>query len=526
MDCEMETQASNPPDGGGGGSLHREKPPEGDGKTHRMSFRDKLMGGAKADAPKERVDLFEQGKMRMEFVGGDPRLPRIVVDKSVIENMCAPWKEALVVCLLGKKLGYRVMKAKLASTWRLSGDFELLDVGNGFFMVKFDVVEDRNKVIGGGPWMIFDHYLAVSTWSAEFISPAAKVKKTLAWIRIPGLNVAFYDESFLMSVAQVIGTPIRVDINTLRGERGRFARICVELDLSKPVYGKIMIEDYWYNIEYEGLHIICTKCGCYGHRSRECTTPPQSKVKEKEQAEPQMKENEMSVEEGANSTPPGGVAGGHKVQPEPRNDIETVAHEVMESPTIVATNNDDCMEVANSKEGGPQKKISNLKPPEEIFGEWMVVSKKKKKLTKQMAQKVEVKTNKDKGVNANHGQHKSKTNHGALKSKEVKSMLPSLQPKNVQGLKFGIGSGLATTSTSDTKKRRARGEEWETAVRDMKAKEIKMGPSSSNKIVFGGSSESFGEIDDYMARLRNLPANGYRDTAGSSRPMGITIHDK
>lgn len=118
--------------------------------------------------------------------------------------------------------------------------------------------------------MVFDHYLAVATWSPEFISPAARVRKTLAWIRIPGLNVAFYDESYLMSAARVIGKPVRLDKNTLKAERGRFARICVELNLDKPVVGRICLEDYWYKIEYEGLHVICSKCGCYGHWAREC----------------------------------------------------------------------------------------------------------------------------------------------------------------------------------------------------------------------------------------------------------------
>ncbi|XP_057419027.1 uncharacterized protein LOC130713259 [Lotus japonicus] len=201
------------------------------------------MGGATAEPPKKRVDLFAEGLMRVEFVNDNPALPRIRLHESVVESMCSPWKEALVICLLGKKLGYRTMKNKLEQIWQLTGAFDMIDVGNGFYMVKFDMKTDRDKVIGGGPWMIFDHYLAVSTWSPEFISPEARVTRTLAWIRIPGLNVVFYDESFLMSVAKVIGTPIRVDMHTLRGDRGRFARICVELDLTKPVIGKIGIED-------------------------------------------------------------------------------------------------------------------------------------------------------------------------------------------------------------------------------------------------------------------------------------------
>jgi len=35
------------------------------------------------------------------------------------------------------------------------------------------------------------------------------------------------------------------------------------------VVGRIWIKDHWYNVEYEGLHIICGKYGCYGHYDRD-----------------------------------------------------------------------------------------------------------------------------------------------------------------------------------------------------------------------------------------------------------------
>lgn len=116
-------------------------------------------------------------------------------------------------------------------------------------MVKFDLTADKAMVMEGGTWMIFYHYLAVSTWSKEFISLAARVTHTLAWIRFPGLSQVFYGESFLLSVASIIGRAIRVDMNTLRAERGKFARVCVELDLRRPVIGKICIEGFWYKVD-------------------------------------------------------------------------------------------------------------------------------------------------------------------------------------------------------------------------------------------------------------------------------------
>lgn len=255
---------TKPPDkGDGGGSPSPET---------ACSFRDKLLGNKKAQPRREKMDLIAEGLVTVDLVGGNRLLPKIIISKDMFKELCHPWQEALIVKLLGKSVGYRIMQHRLSVLWKLSGGFELMDVDHGYYMVKFDLEEDREKVIGGGPWMIFDHYLAVSKWSPDFVSTTAKVEKTLVWIRFPGMNLVYYDESLLLAMASVVGKPIKVDEHTLRIERGRFARVCVEIDLNQPVVGKICVNDTWYKIEYEGLHVLCGRCGCYGHVTRNCTT--------------------------------------------------------------------------------------------------------------------------------------------------------------------------------------------------------------------------------------------------------------
>nr|KYP69646.1 Transposon TX1 uncharacterized [Cajanus cajan] len=137
-------------------------------------------------------------------------------------------------------------------------------------MVKFDLEADRERVMHWGPWMLFDHYLIVRPWSLEFVASATKVDSTLVWIRFPGLGVMFYDESVLLTIASAIGKPVKVDLNTLNMTRGRFARACVEINLEEPVVGRFFLNGVWYNVEYEGLHLLCSSCGCYGHVLQNC----------------------------------------------------------------------------------------------------------------------------------------------------------------------------------------------------------------------------------------------------------------
>ncbi|CAN1797709.1 hypothetical protein LINPERHAP1_LOCUS21390 [Linum perenne] len=65
-----------------------------------------------------------------------------------------------------------------------------------------------------------------------------------------------------------------LDLATTEGARARYARVCVEVDISKPLLGKYMIENRTFLMEYESLENICTSCGFYGHKSAECTPAP------------------------------------------------------------------------------------------------------------------------------------------------------------------------------------------------------------------------------------------------------------
>ncbi|KAK7278762.1 hypothetical protein RJT34_23798 [Clitoria ternatea] len=247
---------------GGGRGQVPPKPPD-----IRVSFKEKVLGRATGD-PQPVENLIKRGVMTLD---NDNRLlPRFTMEEDDYQRLCQPWKDCLVVKLLGKTLGFALMKGKLQQTWKLNGGFDLIDVGHGFFLVKFDVAEEKERVIMEGPWLIFDHYLSVMHWHPDFVASQAKIDKTLVWIRFPGLGLEFYNESVLLTLASAVGTPYKVDMRTLQMERGRFARVCVEVDLDKPVVGKFCLRNIWYKIEYEGLHLLCSSCGRYGHLLRQC----------------------------------------------------------------------------------------------------------------------------------------------------------------------------------------------------------------------------------------------------------------
>ncbi|XP_020235892.1 uncharacterized protein LOC109815553 [Cajanus cajan] len=186
-----------------------------------MTFKEKVLG-APAVRPVVR-DLIKEGAMTLDFEGGDRLLPKFSITAPTLKQLCEPWEQCLVIKLLGRDVGFLTLRDRLPALWKVQGGLELLDVSHGYFMVKFDLEADRERVMHGGPWMLFDHYLIVRPWSPEFVASATKVDSTLVWVRFPGLGVMFYDESVLLTIASAIGKPVKVDLNTLNMTRGRFA---------------------------------------------------------------------------------------------------------------------------------------------------------------------------------------------------------------------------------------------------------------------------------------------------------------
>ncbi|XP_012448856.1 uncharacterized protein At4g02000 [Gossypium raimondii] len=154
--------------------------------------------------------------------------------------------------------------------WNLDEEFDCIDLGHDFYVVKFLSAEDLLTVITAGSWKIMDHYLTIQKWKPNFHPTMGTIASIAVWIQLLGLPLEYFNEEVLVKVGKLVGRPIKLDSNTVYTTRGKFARIYIEIDLSKPLIPSIRIGNFVQNIEYEGLHNICFSCGCFGHRTEAC----------------------------------------------------------------------------------------------------------------------------------------------------------------------------------------------------------------------------------------------------------------
>ena len=114
------------------------------------------------------------------------------------------------------------------------------------------------------------HYLTVQPWTPSFDFTKTAIDQVIVWIRLPGLAIHLYDRKILQKLRDLVGMVIKIDANTASSRRGHFARVAVTISLDKPLVSQFILDGKIQKMEYEGLLVICFKCGRYGYNSNTC----------------------------------------------------------------------------------------------------------------------------------------------------------------------------------------------------------------------------------------------------------------
>ncbi|KAJ8754789.1 hypothetical protein K2173_012178 [Erythroxylum novogranatense] len=166
--------------------------------TPKMSYSATVAGDAQTgihNDMNDKVDdedtAIEEGDIQpTEEAGGGINLSQNFKNK--LDNQ---WAKAVVVKLLGRKIGFRLLHLRSQSMWRPKGQMKLVDLENDYFLVNRAVV----------------------------------------WIRLLELPIARYHLRILHALGNLIGMMVHIDEATLQMHRGKFARLLVDVDLSSPL---------------------------------------------------------------------------------------------------------------------------------------------------------------------------------------------------------------------------------------------------------------------------------------------------
>ena len=243
----------------------------------RKSFKDKLVGeipGAFAEA----FDLIDQMEEDPDSddddvdVGDSSRVGVVAMklSKETKRRIRGPWSKAIIIKLVGRSIGLNYLQSKLSILWQPTCRMDCVDLTYGFFLVRFYSKEDLENVLKKGPWFIGDHFLSLRPWEPFFKPSSANVSLVAVWIRLNELPIELYETEVLKEIGGNIGKVLRIDSHTAMEARGKYARLCIQVDVNKPLINTIIIGRFEQGVTYEGIQRLCFSCGRVGHKVDSC----------------------------------------------------------------------------------------------------------------------------------------------------------------------------------------------------------------------------------------------------------------
>ncbi|PKA46003.1 hypothetical protein AXF42_Ash019764 [Apostasia shenzhenica] len=181
---------------------------------------------------------------------------------------------SLVGKVFGRRLPFHFLAAELHKRWGHYDGFKVLDAGKDCFICQFKNDADRDAIIRSGPWTVAGQILGLDVWSLDFNPSSSVGASTPIWVRLPELPLYCWGKENLARISSDIGVPLWLDPVTANMEKIAFARVCVRVNLAQPLKLGVWINGpkgkFFQRVEYEGITVICFKCGVVGHRDKNC----------------------------------------------------------------------------------------------------------------------------------------------------------------------------------------------------------------------------------------------------------------
>ena len=181
------------------------------------SYKDKLVGaipGAFAQAFGFECSMQEDVESNNEEDSDQDGNIRVGFSKEEKMRMRAPWQKALIIKTFGKRMTFSFLVERVRKMWSPCGGMDCIDLGYDYYPVKFELAEDVDSILKGGPWFIGQQFPAIRQWEPEFKASRTTLSSVAVWIRFPELPMEFYESSALKKIGRAIGPILRIDSHT------------------------------------------------------------------------------------------------------------------------------------------------------------------------------------------------------------------------------------------------------------------------------------------------------------------------
>ncbi|KAK4382066.1 hypothetical protein Sango_2908800 [Sesamum angolense] len=199
--------------------------------------------------------------------------PTIIFSDEETQSLAAKFRFALVGKVSRGSPPYSQLHRLLVNSG-LQGAFTVSLINNKHTLIALTTESDYNRLCYADlvpQWLP----MRVFKWSPTF-TPDQESSIVPVWVNFPELPAHLFHKDAIFSIASIVGTPLQMADSTYNQSKLSRARVCIEIDLLKPLLEEfdIQIQDrkIVQKIEYEQIPRYCSLCKHVRHHDLECYT--------------------------------------------------------------------------------------------------------------------------------------------------------------------------------------------------------------------------------------------------------------
>lgn len=113
--------------------------------------------------------------------------PIVTLEHSEIVKQTEEWRNALVLYVIGETPNFSYMSSYIARNWNSVAAPDIYLHDDGFYIVKFKNIHDRDEILYSGLYTINSMPMILKVWSSDFDFKQEFPRTMPLWIRFPNL---------------------------------------------------------------------------------------------------------------------------------------------------------------------------------------------------------------------------------------------------------------------------------------------------------------------------------------------------
>jgi hypothetical protein len=186
---------------------------------------------------------------------------------------------------VGKLFSERPVRAEtimqsLGKVWCPFKGIDCRELGDNIFLFTFHQASGRRRALDDGPWNFDKDLLVVTEFDASKTVEELKFDTIPIWVRIMKMPLGMMRKEVGKEIGDLIGKFVEMEGEEGEVKAGKFLRVKVRMNITKPLMRGIKLtvevvggeKEAWCPFQYEFLPDFCYICGIIGHVDKGCET--------------------------------------------------------------------------------------------------------------------------------------------------------------------------------------------------------------------------------------------------------------